>query len=154
MKPAFVAVLVVAALFMTSPLLVSASQPDPEDVIDFRQSVYNVIGWHFRPLGDMAKGDIEFDPALAAKNSRIVAQMSHVAPGAFLSGSDQGETRAKSEIWSDRDGFDSAMQLFQDEAAKLAEVAKDGNFRTFRAQVGETGKSCKNCHDDFRKKRD
>lgn len=130
-----------------------ASDAKPEDVVDFRQGVYKVIGWHFGPLGAMAKGDIPFDRDLAVKNSEIVATMSRVAPDAFVAGSDVGETRAKPEIWRDADGFRSAMERFQKEAQKLADVSKSGDFSAVRAQVGETGKACKACHDDFRKDR-
>lgn len=130
-----------------------ASDAKPEDVVDFRQGVYKVIGWHFGPLGAMAKGDIPFDRDLAVKNSEIVATMSRVAPDAFVAGSDVGDTRAKPEIWRDADGFRSAMERFQKEAQKLADVSKSGDFSAVRAQVGETGKACKACHDDFRKDR-
>jgi len=40
----------------------------------------------------------------------------------------------------------------QQEAAKLAEVAQSGDFNAVKAQVGETGKSCKACHDKYRNK--
>lgn len=146
------AVLAVAALMIAAPQVL-ANDPKPEDVIEFRQGVYKVIGWHFRPLGAMAKGDLPFDRDLAVKNSGVVATMSHVAPDAFLRGSDTGETNAKPEIWSKEAQFRSAMERFQKEAATLAEVSKTGDFSAVRAQIGETGKACKNCHDDFRKKR-
>jgi cytochrome c556 len=35
--------------------------------------------------------------------------------------------------------------------AKLAVVAKGGNIDAIKAQVGETGKACKTCHDSYRK---
>lgn len=142
-----------AAFLMIAVPPASANDPKPEDVIEFRQGVYKVIGWHFRPLGAMAKGDIPFDRDLAVKNSGVVAAMSHVAPDAFLRGSDVGETSARSEVWSRQDEFRSAMERFQKEAATLAEVSKSGDFSAVRAQIGETGKACKACHDDFRKKR-
>lgn len=142
-----------AALVVIGGGVAVASDAKPEDVIEFRQGVYKVIGWHFGPLGAMAKGDIPFDRDLAVKNSEIVETMSRIAPDAFIAGSDVGETRAKSGIWSDADGFRAAMERFQKEARTLAEVSKSGDFRAVRAQVGETGKACKACHDDFRKDR-
>lgn len=146
------AVLAAAAVLLGGGVAI-ANEPKAEDVIDFRKGVYKVIGWHFGPLGAMAKGDIPFDRDLAVKNSEIVATMSRVAPDAFIPGTDVGDTRAKSEIWSDEAGFRTAMERFQKEADTLAQVSKDGDFRAVRAQVGETGKACKACHDDFRKDR-
>lgn len=130
-----------------------ANEPKPEDVAEFRQGIYKVIGWHFGPLGAMAKGDIPFDQQVAIKNSEIVATMSRIAPDSFLRGSNVDKSSALPEIWSKPDQFQSAMERFQKEAATLAEVAKTGDFNAVRAQVGETGKACKSCHDDFRKKR-
>jgi cytochrome c556 len=37
------------------------------------------------------------------------------------------------------------------ETAKLVETARTGDLDAIKARFGETGKSCKNCHDDFRK---
>ena len=39
-----------------------------------------------------------------------------------------------------------------DEAARLAEVARSGEFNAAKAQLGETGKACKACHDKYRNK--
>lgn len=142
-----------AASMMTVTSLAAAQGPKPEDAIEFRQGVYKVIGWYFGPLGAMAKGDMPFDPKIAARNAEIVAQMSKVAPDAFVRGSDTGQTAVKPEVWSKPEEFKAKMEAFQKEAAKLAEVAQAGDFDAVRAQIGETGKTCKACHDDFRKRR-
>ena len=36
----------------------NAADPKPEDAVRYRQSVYTVIGWHFKPIGAMMKGEI------------------------------------------------------------------------------------------------
>lgn len=141
------------AASMLSALPAAAQNPKPEDVIEFRQGVYKVIGWYFSPLGAMAKGEVPFDAQVAARNAGIVADMSRVAPDAFVRGSDAGETAVRPEVWSKSQDFAKVMDNFQQQATKLTEVAQAGDFNAFRAQVGETGKACKACHDDFRKKR-
>lgn len=146
-----------AAIIGTSTLLASgtvAAQVKPEEVIKFRQSVYTVIGWHVRPMGDMVKGQIPYDQAEFLRNAGIVAKMSTVAPHAFPAGSDTGaKTRAKPEIWSDAAGFKKVMDNFQAEAAKMAEVAKTAtSVDQVRGQFGALGKSCGACHDNYRNK--
>jgi cytochrome c556 len=42
------------------------------------------------------------------------------------------------EIWLDLDDFKVKLEKMQAEAAKLAEVAKSGDFNAAKAQVGET----------------
>jgi len=145
-----------AAIIGTSTLLASgtaAAQVKPEDVIKFRKGVYQVIGWHVRPLGAMVKGQMPFDQAAFARNAEIVAMMSTIAPHAFAAGSDKGETRAKPEIWSDAGGFKKAMDNFEAEASKLAQVAKTAtSVDQVRGQFSAMSKSCGACHDNFRTK--
>ena len=40
---------------------------------------------------------------------------------------------------------------FQQEAAKLTEVAKGGDEAAIKAQFGKTAETCKACHKEFRK---
>ena len=40
----------------------------------------------------------------------------------------------------------------QAETLKLVAAAKTGDVAQLRTAVGATGKSCSNCHDDFRNK--
>ena len=44
------------------------------------------------------------------------------------------------------------MQAFEKAAGELAVVAKSGDEGAIKAQFGETGKTCKSCHDDFKNK--
>jgi cytochrome c556 len=72
--------------------------------------------------------------------------------GAFAPGTESGDTKAKPEIWLEMEDFKAKAEKVQAEADKLAQVAKGGNFDALKAQVGETGKACKACHDKFRNK--
>jgi cytochrome c556 len=125
----------------------------PDEVVDFRQSLYTVIGWYNHQLGDMAKGDAPYDKEAFARGAAIIATLSKAAPDAFPPGSGVGDTRARPEIWNDPAKFKTAMENFQEEAAKLSETAPGGDFSAVKAQFGALGKACKACHDDFRKKR-
>ena len=128
------------------------AQAKPEDAIKYRQGVYRVIGWNFGPMAAMVKGDRPYDAAAFARNAEIVAYMSKLPLEGFIPGSESGETKAKPEIWLDMDDFKTKLEKMQGEAAKLADVAKGGDFAAIKAQFGETGKACKACHDKFRNK--
>ena len=150
MKRLFVALLLTAcgALFAGSAF----AQAKPEDAIKYRQGVYRVMGWNFGPMAAMAKGERPYDAAAFARHAEIVAYMSRMPLEGFSPGSDSGETKAKPEIWLDMDDFKAKLEKMQTETAKLAEVAKSGDFNAAKAQLGETGKACKACHDKFRNK--
>ena len=150
MKRLLVALLLTAcsSLFTGSAF----AQAKPEDAIKYRKGVYAVIGWNFGPMAAMAKGDRPYDAAAFARHAEIVAYMSKLPLEGFVPGSESGETKAKPEIWLDLDDFKAKLEKMQGEAAKLAEVAKSGDFNAAKAQLGETGKACKACHDKYRNK--
>ena len=123
-----------------------------EEAIKYRKGVYAVMGWNFRPMVQMVKGERPYDAAEFARNAEIVAYMSKLPLEGFTPGSETGDTQAKPEIWLDMDDFKAKMEKMQGEAAKLAQVAKGGDFDAIKAQFGETGKACKACHDKYRNK--
>ncbi|MGB4947934.1 MAG: cytochrome c [Candidatus Competibacter denitrificans] len=133
---------------------VQAAETKPEDVASYRQSVYNIIGWNFKPIGAMVKGEVPFDAAAVARHAQYVEMMSKAAPEAFAKGTGPSavkKTEAKEEIWTKPAEFDSKMKDFQQEATKLAEVAKGGDQAAIKAQFGKTAETCKACHKEFRK---
>ena len=146
--------LAAALLFAVSASLfgTAAFAQKPEDAIKFRRGVMAVIGWNFGPMAAMAKGDRPYDAAAFARHAEIVAFMSKLPLEGFVPGSDTGETKAKPEIWLDMDDFKAKLEKMQAEVAKLAEVAKAADLNTSKAQLGETGKACKACHDKYRNK--
>jgi cytochrome c556 len=105
----------------------------------------------FGRVAAMANGRVPFDAKAVADNAEIATIMSKLPYAGFVEGSDKGETRAKPEIWTEMDKFRAAAAKMQDEMAKLNVVAKAGNIDAIKAQVAETGKACKACHDVYRK---
>jgi cytochrome c556 len=64
---------------------------------------------------------------------------------------DDGKTRAKDEIWTERTAFEAAHKRFLSEAQKLNEVAKTGDRAGLTKQYEVLGAACKNCHNTFRR---
>lgn len=141
-------VLIAAAL--ASPI--ALAQQKPEEIIKYRQSALFIMGQNFGPLAAMAQGKIPYDKDVAIRNAGIVEYMSKLPWDRFTPGTDQGNTKAKPEIWLNLDDFKAKREKMQAEVVKLDEVAKTADFNAFKAQVGETGKACKACHDEYRNK--
>lgn len=130
----------------------ASAQVKPEDQIRYRQSVMNVMGRSFGALAGMAKGEMPYDKEQAVKNAAIVEMMSGLPASAFGPGTDKGApTKADMKVWSDTEKFKSAYDKMLAEVKKLPAAA--GDAATLKTQVGEVGKTCKSCHDDFRLKR-
>ena len=141
-----------AALLGAATALPAAAQfAKPEDAIKYRKGALFVMGQHFGRVAAMANGKIPFDAKAAAENAEIATAMSKLPYVAFIEGTDKGETRAEPKIWTEMDKFKAAATKMQEEMVKLNVAAKSGNLDAIKAAVGETGKSCKACHDNYRK---
>jgi cytochrome c556 len=150
MKRLALAALASATLFAALPA--AAQFAKSEDAIKYRKSAMFVMGQHFGRLGAMAQGKVPFDAAAAAANADVVASMSKLPFAGFGPGTDNGDTNALPEVWTDPDKFKAGAQKMQEEVAKLATAAKSGNADQLKAAFGEAGKTCKGCHDHFKKK--
>jgi cytochrome c556 len=151
MKSSLVATLVAAAALGASA--VGFAQQKPEDAIKYRQSALFIMGQHFGPLAAMAQNKIPYDKDAAIRHATVVEFLSSHPWDRFGPGTDKGgNTKAKPGIWENTDDFKSKAEKMQSEVSKLSQVAKSGDFNALKAQVGETGKACKACHDEYRAK--
>jgi cytochrome c556 len=72
-------------------------------------------------------------------------------PGWQRQWQDQPKTDAKAEIWSKSADWNKAVDNFKAETGKLKQVAANGDAASIKNQFGAVQKSCKSCHDAFRK---
>jgi len=141
-----------AALLGAATALPAAAQfAKPEDAIKYRKGAFTVMAAHFGRVAAMANGKMPFDAKVAADNAEIATIMSKLPYAGFIEGTDKGETRAEPKIWTEMDKFKAAAAKMQEEMAKLNVAAKSGNLDAIKVAVGDTGKSCKACHDNYRK---
>ena len=123
----------------------------PEDAIKYRQSAMALQGATLGQVFAMANGRVPFDAKVAEENIEIVAMLNRLQFRAFVEGSDKGNTKAKPEIWTQKDKFAASVAKSQEDVAKLVVAGKSGNLDQIKAAVGGVGQSCKACHDEFRK---
>jgi cytochrome c556 len=150
MKHLALATLAAATLFTALPA--AAQFQKPEDAIKYRRSALFVMGQHFGRIGAMAQGKVPFDAAAAAANADVVASMAKLPWAGFGPGTDSGDTNALPEVWLETEKFKGGQQKMQEELAKLATAAKSGNLDQLKAAFGDAGKTCKGCHEHFKKK--
>ena len=143
--------MLIAAATLFTALPAAAQFAKPEDAIKYRKGAFTVMAAHFGRVAGMAQGKIPFDAKVAAQNAEVATFMSTLPFAGFGPGTDKGETRAKPEIWAEMDKFNAGAKKMQDEMAKLNAAAKSGSLDAIKAAAGEVGKTCKGCHDDYRK---
>ncbi|MDP2697406.1 cytochrome c [Thalassospira sp.] len=117
-----------------------------------RQHLMSGIGGAMGTLGCYMKGECALPDPVVANLAKGVAYAASAAPGAFEIATPDAtlKTTAKADIWSDWDKFAPRFAVLEENALKLAAVA--GDKAAMGPLLGEVGKSCKGCHDDFRSK--
>lgn len=143
--------LTLAALVSTLSVPAMAQFQKPEDAVKYRKAAFTVMAAHFGRLGAMANDKMPFDAKVAAENAEIVESMSKLPWAGFGPGTDKGETRAKPEIWTDAAKFKKGSEDMMTAVAQLNAAAKTGNLDNIKKAFGESAKTCKACHDAFRK---
>lgn len=146
-----VAIAALALAATAAALPVPAQQMKPEDQVRMRQSTMSLIGYNFGILAAMAQGKRPYDKAEAERAAEILPKLAALPGRFFGEGTEKiDHTKAKPEIWSHMDDFKKKLEHMQDEVGGLPQAA--GDLETLKKKVGETGKACKSCHDDYKAK--
>ena len=123
------------------------------DPIETRKATMKAIGGAFGGvMVKMVKGEIPYDAAAAKK---AVDTMKEKADGIdvavlFAKGTEKGgDTEALPKVWSDAAGFKAAMDKMKATVAAQAPTVDQGMDK-LKVAVGEIGKTCKGCHDEYR----
>jgi len=150
MKKSFFAAVLFA---MAGPFLVTSAHAEffakKEDAIKYRQGAFQLIRAHFANLQPVARGQVPYDKAAVAADVYVLNVVSRLPWAAFAKGTEGGG--ARDDIWKDPAGFIKAQERLQASLKELTVAADSGDLAKLRAAVGNTGASCKACHDAFRK---
>ena len=141
--------LVVVALLATTTAL--SAEPAPEATVKYRHKLMEAAGSHMSALSMIVKGESPRESDVAM-HANALADIAKVVPHVFPAGTgpDVVPSDSKAEIWTKTSEWQAAVKVFQDESAKLAELAKAGDMAAVKGQFGKVGGSCGDCHDLFR----
>lgn len=129
------------------------AQMKPADEIRYRQSVMNVAGRAFTPMIQMAQGKIPYNAEVVAKNTKVLDTVIGLHWDSFGPGTEDGApTKADMKIWKEPQKFQESADSTVQAVGKLAQTVQDGDEKAVKAALGEVGKTCKSCHDDYRLK--
>ena len=125
-----------------------------EDQIRWRQSVMQTLGWSMGRIKANIDGTLNKDQVIQAANT-IQALANSGSGGLFQPGTDTGkgwrDTNVKPEFFTNSAKLKEVGTAYNKEANEMAKVAATGDAAAVKAQFGNLGKSCKGCHDEFRK---
>lgn len=122
-----------------------------------RQGEMQLRSFNAGPLFGMAKGKIEYDAELASTLANNLLTLTKLNNGrAWKKGTDNkaypDDTTALPKIWSAGSEIGKKGKAFKKAVEALAMVAGNG-LDALKPKVSALGKSCKGCHDDYRKKK-
>ena len=134
----------------------ASAQMKPEEAIKFRQSAYGAMAWSMARIKTNVEGTFNKEDVI--KSANVIQAIANSGMGSlYLPGTDKGTgweaTRAKPEIWTEKEKLGKAGGAFNKEANEMAKVAATGDAAAVKAQFGKLGETCKGCHDDFKAKK-
>lgn len=146
--------LLLLGLTLTAP--VYAAKDPLKSAIKARQGEMQLRSFNAGPLFAMAKGEMDYDAALASKLAGNLKLLLDLDNGrAWAKGSDIGnypdDTTALDKIWTTYPEIGKYGKKYAEAVTDLAAVAGNGAGE-LKSKIGALGKSCKGCHDEFREK--
>lgn len=146
LRPMFAAALAIAVIL---PAATAAAGP-----IEDRQAIMKGNGRDTKMGGEMLKGVVPFDAAVANKILANYAAAAKAFPAHFPANSKTGgDTEASPAIWTMSADWKIGTDKFQKDTAAAAAL-KPTDAATFGKAFGMVTANCKSCHEGFRIKKD
>lgn len=146
--------IILSACFVAATVLSVASSfeaiaDESNPAIVHRQGTYKVAAGHMDSLKSILFLGGPGDVAYHAQS--IKAAWEHMGK-AYPAGSDQGETRAKPEIWENMEDFQTKGKKAYGATVALIEASQSGDKGAMMDAFKTLGGACKACHKEYRKK--
>lgn len=127
---------------------VAIAQDQPPQVE--RWELMDEMGDQAKIMGDMVKGETEWDAAAVDEALGIIIADSERFPALFPEGSETGhDTRALPAIWQNKADFDQKSQDLVVAATAARETVPEG-LPAFALAFREMGQTCRACHTEYR----
>ena len=130
----------------------AVAQAKPEILVKQRQAAMTLQGKYFGPLAGMAQGKLPYDASIVQRNAGYLDVLDKLPWDGFDPDTKNVKSAALPAIWSEPAKFKEAQERLQSEVSRLVSVSKGGDEGAVKAQIGAVGKSCGNCHENFREK--
>ncbi len=133
--------------------LSAQAQVKPEILVKQRQSVMVLQGKYFGPLAGMAQNKIPYNKDQVMLYAAYLDALSRMPWDGFdPSTKDEKNTRALPAVYADPGKFKEAAERLQASVRNLVTVSHTGDEAAVKGAIGDLGKACGNCHDNFRQK--
>ena len=132
--------------------LTAYSQVKPETLVKQRQAAMTLQGKYFGPLVGMLKGTAPYNAETVARNAAYLDVLAKMPWDGFAESTKGVKSAVLPAAFTDAAKFKQAQDQLQTAVAALVTVSKGGDEAKVKAAIGDIGKACGNCHDNFREK--
>lgn len=150
-------------LFLTAVVLLSffsianqayaaQSSEELEQLIQARQDQFEEIKSTFKQLRFEVVVNRNFDEKKATQYAKKLVELNKPLLGMFKERSDQGGTKASSQIWQKWPDFVKQMDRYQVASQNVLEPLRYANREDAAMYVNQAAKSCKGCHRLYKKR--
>lgn len=140
---------VVLALLVAT-LVSGVVQAKEEDLVKYRENVMHVIGGHMGAIVAIVKGEVPYSDELGYHAQSLAAAAPKTLP-AFETQAMTDKSEALPKIWDNWADFEKRALKLETASADFSKAVAGGNMAEIGTALGELGKSCKGCHDEYMK---
>ena len=145
--------LLAGSLLLGTVATVALAQSNVPQEVRARQGLMQNFAFSLSTLGNMARGNMEYDAELAQTAADRLVALSDISQDGYWpegTSTEQVEaTKALPAIWESKDAFLSNFEDLHQAATSMAEVAGDGQ-QALAGQMQALGQACGGCHEEFR----
>lgn len=157
---------VVAAAAILAALACAASADDKsksknpvlssKEAVEQRRAAFNLVGKSFKPIGGILKGEVDYNSVDVVELANRLVFLNGFLHGTFPEDSNVGEpqSKAKAEIWKDKEDFKKRLKEFRANTENLLAVAERDKAPSgaFKEAAQKVAQDCKGCHDNYKLK--
>lgn len=148
MKSISLALIAVASLGMAA-CTGAAVEKGPNS--EARTAAFKKMMPDFTSMGKMVKDEEPYEVEKFKTAAASFAELSKEPFKHFTSDGEGKDGDALPNTWTDTEKFKAEEEKFHAAVAVLNEKAQAGNLADIKVAYGDTGASCKSCHDTFRR---
>lgn len=139
-------------ILLASLLLTACGGVDPDSPLGKRQALFKQMLKTSEDLGGMLRGRIVFDESRFISGAAKLDQLSREPWQHFLQIQDEGDSRAKDEVWQRQARFQELARALEASTAALVVATSAPPLKPaeLAPAVQRVEDSCKACHEEFR----
>ncbi|MBF86557.1 MAG: hypothetical protein CMJ14_01005 [Pelagibacterales bacterium] len=147
----------ITIISLTLSILINNVFGQEEDIIKYRKNIMKAVGNHISIIAANLKGKVDINSDILPHSNALYLSLAAIdIDKTFPEGTSNTsglKTKSLPIIWSDKKAFRESMKVSTEKAKALVIAAEGGNRQDIGKALGALGKTCGNCHNKFREKK-